>query len=337
MFCLRWHDSRIRTLSPLLVPEEIRDGPILNNITTISPSTIRPTNQPHMHYRYYYYHRVSLTGSNVIDRIWIPPVEFRNANNVTIVHTLRPVRYMNVWPGEKRLELCTHIRASHKCSMALSSLPFDQQYCYFELETVLEGSVQQGHVSETRNNPRIRLKMESMTATYGGSNMFRLRATLTGECDPDSPPGTGSNDHERNDFDRRNNDNNNNTRSCVYGGVHLVRHLSYYVIRYYAPTFLTVCMPMCEFWIPVNAWPARIILAATVLLGNIRVAFGAYQSTPVRDVCSLFWWIWGIQTIIYLCLCGQAFSLSWHHFVVDRKRVALAGLVCSLYVMVIYL
>ena len=34
--------------------------------------------------------------------------------------------------------------------------------------------------------------------------------------------------------------------------------LSYYVIRYYALTFLTVVISFVGLWLPLNAWPARV-------------------------------------------------------------------------------
>jgi len=46
--------------------------------------------------------------------------------------------------------------------------------------------------------------------------------------------------------------------SCLSGTLKLVRRLSYYVIRYYALTFLCVVVSFIAFWLPTNAWPARV-------------------------------------------------------------------------------
>ena len=46
--------------------------------------------------------------------------------------------------------------------------------------------------------------------------------------------------------------------SCLRGTLKLVRRLSYYVIRYYLLTFLTAAISMVCFWVPINAWPAKV-------------------------------------------------------------------------------
>ena len=46
--------------------------------------------------------------------------------------------------------------------------------------------------------------------------------------------------------------------SCITGTLKLVRRLSYYIIRYYLTTFLTVCISYVHLWVPINAWTARV-------------------------------------------------------------------------------
>lgn len=45
---------------------------------------------------------------------------------------------------------------------------------------------------------------------------------------------------------------------CVVATVKLVRHLSYYIIRYYLLTFLLIVISFVGFWLPPNAFPARV-------------------------------------------------------------------------------
>lgn len=44
----------------------------------------------------------------------------------------------------------------------------------------------------------------------------------------------------------------------VIATIKMVRRAEFYVIRYYLPTFLLVLINFVGFWIPVNAWPARV-------------------------------------------------------------------------------
>lgn len=45
---------------------------------------------------------------------------------------------------------------------------------------------------------------------------------------------------------------------CIYGSLKLVRRLPFYIIRIYLLSFLTVAISLVNFWVPINAWPARV-------------------------------------------------------------------------------
>src|SRR5688500_5625397 len=49
--------------------------------------------------------------------------------------------------------------------------------------------------------------------------------------------------------------------SGLKANIKLVRRVSYYVIRIYAPTFLTTIASFVGFWVPVLAWPGRVLLS----------------------------------------------------------------------------
>lgn len=61
------------------------------------------------------------------------------------------------------------------------------------------------------------------------------------------------------------------SKSCIRGVVKLSRKLSYYITRYYAPSFLIVVTSMVGFWIPPAAWPARVTVVVTPLLSLITI------------------------------------------------------------------
>lgn len=101
----------------------------------------------------------------------------------------------------------------------------------------------------------------------------------------------------------------------------LMRHMGYWVIRYFAPTFLFVCMALCEMWLPTNAWPARVILTCNVLMTLITTSLSGYNEAPAYYMTALYWWFWGCQFFIYICLVEYAFALSWVYFIIDKKAV----------------
>lgn len=153
-----------------------------------------------------------------------------------------------------------------------------------------------------------------MTEVNGvkGNAKFRVRNTFTGACESMSYYP----------YEDRGLKSLNTTRykqNCAYGGVQLVRSINYYVIRYYCPTFLMVVMGYVSFWLPTNAWPARIILTASVLLTLITTSLQGYNEVPANDVVSLYWWLWGCQFLMYMSMLEYVLALSWVNLITDKK------------------
>lgn len=116
--------------------------------------------------------------------------------------------------------------------------------------------------------------------------------------------------------------------SCAFAGIRLVRHLNYFIIRYYCPTFLCLCGSFCGFWVATNGWPGRIICTCVVYLTIKSISETAYEEVPSNDVVSLFWWLWVIQAFIYMNLVEYAWALAWVQFAEDKVRARVAGRVC---------
>lgn len=184
-FCLEWRDYRIQSLHSVPIEQADNETYRLN------------------------YPSIKLTDFN---QFWQPKVDFRNAETLNYVHSLNQVRYLEVWPESKHIKMCSHISAIFTCYMNLSSLPFDQQFCNFELQTV-QNSIQ-----------RLQLSVRSMKNYVVYQRYFRVKETYIEECGPLEEGGTI---------------NESENQQCVLGGVRLVRRLAYYVLRYYCPTFLT--------------------------------------------------------------------------------------------------
>lgn len=161
--------------------------------------------------------------------------------------------------------------------------------------------------------------MEDYIESPTHNTQFRVRESLRGTCEWEAPI-----------LDRFQNVlhsikpevefvNNRNRQSCAYAGLRIVRHVNYYVIRYYLTTFLMVVMCFAEFYFPTNGWPARIILTAVILVTLLGVSREGYDEVPSKDVTSLYWWLWGCQFFIYMSLVEFAAAQAWVQFVGDKK------------------
>lgn len=156
--------------------------------------------------------------------------------------------------------------------------------------------------------------MESIHSPDGNSQV-RVMHRFVGVCEP-----IGLNSFVSSTYVATHQSATGFNQSCAYAALRFVRHVNYYVIRYYAPTFLCMCISCLNPWLPTNAWPARTILTATVLLTIIRVSITGYNEVPARDVVSLYWWFWGCQFFVYMGLVEYSLALLWVQFVFEKKK-----------------
>lgn len=104
VLCLKWYDQRILPFDISTVSDTIPGVNITENM-------------------------VFLTEFN---RLWLPNVYFRNAYGSGIVDDLQ---FVEVWPDNKLINYCSRMILTFECRFKLSNFPFDEQYCYFELES----------------------------------------------------------------------------------------------------------------------------------------------------------------------------------------------------------
>ncbi|KAI2811126.1 hypothetical protein BLOT_002299 [Blomia tropicalis] len=234
-----------------------------------------------------------------VDRFWLPKLYFRNAVSTSVVQSLSTMTFIEYEPNTRVVNYCNRLNAKFTCHFKLSNFPFDVQECQFQLETF----------GNSKQNVRLRIKVRTWT---GGNFQFSLHHSWNGSCEPQymNPMGTLINDFPE---------------SCAFAGIRLVRHLNYFIIRYYCPTFLCLCGSFCGFWVATNGWPGRIICTCVVYLTIKSISETAYEEVPSNDVVSLFWWLWVIQAFIYMNLVEYAWALAWVQFAEDKVRARVAG------------
>lgn len=110
------------------------------------------------------------------------------------------------------------------------------------------------------------------------------------------------------------------TNSCLSGTIKIVRRLSYYLIRYYFLTFLTVAITWIAFWIPLNAWPARANLTVSPLLAIITQDVSINNEIGVSYTVSIHIWMMFLQGFIYLGIVEYAVAIAWAHLAIDKKN-----------------
>lgn len=159
----------------------------------------------------------------------------------------------------------------------------------------------------------LKLQMLHHIQSPGHNDQFVVRESLLGYC----LPGNNALNPFHNVYHTV--EVRGNNQSCLYTGLRIVRHVNYYIIRYYLTTFLLVMMMFVEFYYPTNAWPARIILTCVVLINIMGISRQGYSHVPSKDVTSLFWWFWWCQFTVYMGLIEFAVALAWVQFVLDKK------------------
>ncbi|KAH9408573.1 hypothetical protein TYRP_010838 [Tyrophagus putrescentiae] len=218
---------------------------------------------------------------------WLPQVYIRNGMAYSVIESIRNLEYIEVWPETKMLQLCRRLN--------VQLFPFDAQECYIELQSA-------GNTIQ-----HLQMTMSSVIAKTGGNNQLRLHHTWNGSCTHPNPDHLTAIPTAQYD-------------SCAFAGIRFVRHLSYYIIRYYTSTFLCICTSFASFWVATCGWPARVILTLVVYLTVKAISQTAYDEVPVPDVCPLFWWLWVIQFLNYMNLVEYATALAWVQFADEKNR-----------------
>lgn len=97
--------------------------------------------------------------------------------------------------------------------------------------------------------------------------------------------------------------------SYVTGRIHLARRLGYFLINKYIPCILIICMSFVTFWIPSEAYPARVTLSVTSLL---TIVTQQYQSSmpSVSYVVALNIWMLSCIGFVFCSLLEYAFVIA---------------------------
>lgn len=70
-----------------------------------------------------------------VTKLWTPSIILRNGMSASVVNSLYKIQYINVWPEQKKLSMCSRISATTLCFFNLARFPFDYNYCDIQMES----------------------------------------------------------------------------------------------------------------------------------------------------------------------------------------------------------
>ncbi|KAG8192421.1 hypothetical protein JTE90_017955 [Oedothorax gibbosus] len=97
--------------------------------------------------------------------------------------------------------------------------------------------------------------------------------------------------------------------SYISGKIHLTRRLGYFLINKYIPCVLIICMSFITFWIPAEAYPARVTLSVTSLLTIVTQQYNSHMP-EVSYVVALNIWMLSCIGFVFFSLLEYAFVIA---------------------------
>ncbi|XP_076314630.1 glutamate-gated chloride channel-like [Tachypleus tridentatus] len=213
-------------------------------------------------------HTVTMSGKDIISRMWKPDLFFRNVKEAAFHFVTVPNMLLKISPeGVVLYSMRLTLRLS--CHMNFRYNPLDTQRCHLLLGTYAQ-TTDQVELAWQENNPIIveeplHLPEFDMTGYTFGS---LLHSIDTGNF------------------------------SFLNTTFTLKRQNGYHMIQTYLSTFMIVMISWVSFWLNVDAVPARVTLGVTTLLTLTTVAGGIRTNLPpVSYVKAIDVWI-GVCTIM---------------------------------------
>ncbi|XP_054161868.1 glycine receptor subunit alpha-2-like [Oppia nitens] len=215
-----------------------------------------------------------ILDSSYISKFWIPDIYFQNALSVSIVNSGLSMQYLMIGI-DKNITYTVRYSGKFICKMDLTNYPQDYQLCSLEA------------VSLTQTTSQLVMQWEDFASDYSNYPKFWIRSTNTDSCVRTLYFGNFS---------------------CMRGTLKLVRRVSYYVIRVYAPTFLSVIIAF-----------VCVTIIVTPLLNLITLDISLNNEMNVSYVMSIHWWMIWCQIFVFLYLFENALAISWAYFINDKK------------------
>ncbi|KAI1290949.1 Glycine receptor subunit alphaZ1 [Halotydeus destructor] len=213
-------------------------------------------------------------------KIWKPSINFKNSVTNRLITSLEPLVHMTIY-NKTNVRLSARLSLDLLCEMNFKYYPHDTQTCFLDV------------MSFTYNNKSVTLQWEKFMLTKNlYMTGFYVHHSEERRCDK-TFKGLG-------------------TINCLRGVVVLKRFVGNFVIMKYVPSTIIVMMCFVGFWIPANAYPARVALSITSLLALITQQMQA-SALNVSYIMALNVWSLICITFVFFTLVELALSVLWAH------------------------
>uniref|UniRef100_A0A8D8PXA3 Glycine receptor subunit alpha-3 n=2 Tax=Cacopsylla melanoneura TaxID=428564 RepID=A0A8D8PXA3_9HEMI len=250
---------------------------------------------PRLRYKQFAPHLPELIGEiNFIQSIWTPHIYLTNERDSLVLGLFRRDMLVSILP-EGEVLFSTRLKTTIFCWMQLGKFPFDQQKCHLVMD------------SWRYNASELMLEWDPRPITIPPSKPYlteyRLMDTVTQMEDQYAEPSAVA-------------DANN---SYVYSSLTLTfvlsRQYGFYLMDFYAPSILLVCISWVSFWMAPDAVPGRTILGASTMLTFFQLGIETGSSLPnVSYIRSNDVWFFVCTVFIFLSLAEFAFvNTIWRY------------------------
>ncbi|KAI5701873.1 hypothetical protein M8J76_011355 [Diaphorina citri] len=250
---------------------------------------------PRLEYRHYAPHITEMVGErNFIQNIWTPHIYLTNERDSLVLGLYRRDMLVSILPDGDML-FSTRLKTTIFCWVQLGKFPFDQQKCHLVMD------------SWRYNASELLLEWDSHPVTIPPSKPYlteySLMDTVTQVQDQFAEPSAVA----------------DTNHSYMYSSLTLTfilnRQYGFYLMDFYVPSILLVCISWVSFWMAPDAVPGRTILGASTMLTFFQLGIETGSSLPnVSYIRSNDVWFFACTVFIFLSLAEFAFvNTIWRY------------------------
>lgn len=234
------------------------------------------------HIEEFKHYNINIVSPSLKDQIWLPDLFFRNGKKGYIHNMTTPNYLMRVKPNGEVL-YSQKLTMVFSCQMELQAFPMDTQNCEINI-----GSY--GYTLE-----ELKFYWRGFETIVVQKNLkipeFDTPKTIeTIDCTEDSTTSTGN-------------------YTCLKAIIELNRQLGSYLASTYIPSVLIIMVSWLNFWVSIDAVPARITLGLLSLLGIVNMAISMSDTLPrVSYIKAID--VWLIACIIFVIAALVEFAIA---------------------------
>ncbi|XP_022248021.1 glycine receptor subunit alpha-3-like [Limulus polyphemus] len=244
-------------------------------------------------------HRLNSTATNnypdnkvILDNrwrsdLWTPDTYFKNSIEGNVHTIINPYSYMVLY-NNSEIFFAARMSLSLSCEMNLGSYPHDVQECGIEVMSL-----------QYTTDSVILLWKEFQITNNLLHPQFDFKGHKFTNCTKKYSIGTFS---------------------CLAGHFRLSRRFGYFLINKFIPSILIVSTSFLTFWIPADAYPARVTLSVTSLLALVTQQYQS-KMPSVSYVIALNIWMMSCIGFVFTTLLEYALVIAFMEHKVSPLRL----------------